>query len=412
MTLAAAWLLPMVCLALASAAENGRRRNFMSAGPGSASVALGEAMIAKGVDSSAGFYNPATLVGQPSSVLFEYAQPNIGANRSWLAFAIGDRRLKTGLTWKHESLPLSSSKNGFLMSVGISDQLVKYLPKGMSLGATVGYVQETIASYSAASFLANVGGAYSRVDNKWHYGVGATIRNLYFSGLKFREEGDTEMWPKELDMGLFVSRWGVTLFGALEVEKQGTPSAGLAWSPFPFLEFRAGMNDDLRFGAGIEVRKFRVDYAMKTGQLQNTHHATLSYLWGKSEQATDYTNPLNELEAKYEALAESMLAELKRNVQGGEMPSIAIVLKLLAVDFGSGDGWSFYTTLTGEKRFKARLPRKKIARKHYLEFAVAYANGAANARELAERFVQRYPDEKAARLVREILQRDTRLTQW
>jgi hypothetical protein len=298
------------------------------------------------------------------------------------------------------------------MSVGISDQLVKYLPKGMSLGATVGYVQETIASYSAASFLANVGGAYSRVDNKWHYGVGATIRNLYFSGLKFREEGDTEMWPKELDMGLFVSRWGVTLFGALEVEKQGTPSAGLAWSPFPFLEFRAGMNDDLRFGAGIEVRKFRVDYAMKTGQLQNTHHATLSYLWGKSEQATDYTNPLNELEAKYEALAESMLAELKRNVQGGEMPSIAIVLKLLAVDFGSGDGWSFYTTLTGEKRFKARLPRKKIARKHYLEFAVAYANGAANARELAERFVQRYPDEKAARLVREILQRDTRLTQW
>ena len=83
----------------------GNRTHFFSSGPGSAGAALCGTLVSRGVDSSAGFYNPATLIGLPSSVLIQYDQPNANANRSWLAMTAGDRRLKVGLLWKNETLP-------------------------------------------------------------------------------------------------------------------------------------------------------------------------------------------------------------------------------------------------------------------------------------------------------------------
>ncbi len=398
-----------VCLLFQDVALSaGRRQNFLETGPSAAATSLGGAVIASGIDSSAGFYNPATLVGQPSSVLLEYSQPNTDANRSWLGFAIGDQRLKTGMLWKHESLPLSSSKDGFLMSVGVSDRLIKYVPKGISLGLTLGYVQESISGYSASSFLANCGAAYTRSGRRFRYGIGTSINNLYFSGLQFRADGEKELWPKELNIGTYISRWGFTLFNSVKVGSQMTPGIGLIFAPVPFMQLRAGMNGNPRLGAGFEIRKFKLDYAMTLGELKNANTMTLSYLWGKAEKEKDYTNPLYELTAQYEALAEPLLTELKNTAQSGEVPEIFKVFRLLAVDMKSEDGWSFFSSLTGGKKLNVRMPFFRQARRHYLEFAVAYANDAPNAKDLAEQFIARYPKESASKLIRVILGKDPR----
>ena len=59
-----------------------------------------EHLIASGVDASAGLHNPATLVGLPTSILFEYSQPHPDLARSWLGTTFGSRHLKLRDFWR------------------------------------------------------------------------------------------------------------------------------------------------------------------------------------------------------------------------------------------------------------------------------------------------------------------------
>ena len=379
------------------------RENFLSAGPGSAGVSLGGALVSRGVDSSAGFYNPATLIGQPSGAMFEYAQPNQSATRSWLAFAVGESRAKMGLLWKNETLPLSSWKNAFLMSTGVSDKLIPFVPRGFSMGMTLGYVQEKISNYSATAYLASLGSAYNGQAGRTKYSLGLMLHNLYFSGLQFRPDGEKEVWPARAELGASLSRWGITLLSSV-LTGDGTSSAfGVSYQPVPYAELRAGMDGGPRIGMGFEVKKFRVDYALSLSVLSQAHSMTLSYLWGKQEEEKDYTNPLTELSARYEALSPSVLAEIKMKAQGGDIPTVRDVLKLLAVDLNSQDGWSFYCSLSGKHRFGMRLPFSKKVRREYMEFAVTFVNDGEKTEELATMFVTRHPKESVSDLVREVI---------
>ena len=263
-------LIPILAIAIAgNASAVGKRETFLAVGPGSAGTALGSALVSRGVDSSAGYYNPATLVGLPSSVLIQYDQPE-NASRSWLAMTAGDRRMKVGLLWKNETLPLSSGKNGFLLSAGVSEKLIPFMPAGTSLGLTLGYVSEKIASYSANSILANAGFSWSAQGTKFRYGTGIALNNIYFSGLQFRPDGEKEVWPKELVAGAFVSRWNLTALLSAKVEDKVYPSAGLLYAPFSMFELRAGYDTSPHIGAGFEIKKFRLDYAFPTDKAANS----------------------------------------------------------------------------------------------------------------------------------------------
>ncbi len=389
-------------------AQQGQRSNFLDVGPGSAGAALGGALIAKGMDASAAYYNPATLVNQYSGALMEYAQPNIGASRSWLGISAGGSIYSIGLLWKNETLPLSSNRNAFLLSSFISDKIIPFFPKGSSVGLTLGYIQENIVGYSATSFLASAGAAYSRTVRSIELGTGLVIRNLYFSGLQFRPEGEKEVWPVEPEFGGYIGRWGIKLLISAKGQNQNNLqySFGFAYQPVSFMEFRAGLNGHPRFGIGLEVKKFRLDYAMNMGELKNASSMSLSYLWGKPEKEKDYTNPINELSARYESLPNYILAELKNTAQSGDIPELHDVYRLLVVDPKSEEGWSFYTALSGKKRFKVRLPFFKKIRRQYLEFAVTFANDGSNAKELGQEFVNRYPKVSVSKLIQEILNTD------
>ena len=400
----------MVLLSIVSsvAAQQGKRSNFLDSGPGSAGASLGGAVIAKGMDASAAYFNPATLVNQYSGALMEYAQPNIDATRSWLGITAGGSIYSIGLLWKNETLPISSNRNAFLFSNSISDKAIPLFPRGISLGFTLGYVQENIVGYSASSFLASAGAAYSRTVNSSEIGLGLVIRNLYFSGLQFRPEGEKEVWPAEPELGGYFSRWGLKFLMSAKGQNQNNLQYGfgLAYQPFSFMEFRAGLNGHPRFGIGIEVKKFRLDYAMNMGEIKNASSMSLSYFWGKPEKEKDYTNPLIELSLRYESLPQYLLAELRNTIQNGDIPELRDVFRLLVVDPNNEDGWNLYTSLTGLKRLKVKMPFRKKVKRQYFEFATAYANKNPGAIELAEKFIGKYPRASVSNLIRIILEKD------
>jgi hypothetical protein len=260
----------------------GQRKHFLATGPGAAASALGGSLVAKGIDATAGYYNPATLVQAPSSMVTEYAQPNIGAKKSWFALAVGSEKIKTALAWKNEILPLSSGKNAFLLSIGLGHELMPLMPKGFSIGVTGGYVQENIAGYQASATLASVGAAYSKTSGKYGYGLGGILHNIYFSGLKFREEGETETWPAEPEVGGYFKLGPMTLFTSAKNNKTTQFSAGLSYQPFSFMELRGGINGNPRFGIGFKIKKIHLDYTMTLAEIENINAMSLSYHWGKS----------------------------------------------------------------------------------------------------------------------------------
>ncbi|MBI2118960.1 MAG: hypothetical protein HYT97_04965 [Elusimicrobia bacterium] len=389
-------------------AIQGKRTNFLDSGPGAAGMSFGGALVAKGLDVSAAYYNPATLVMQNSGAFLEYSQPNVNASRSWLGLSAGGSRYSLGFLWKNETLPLSSNKNAFLMSSSVSDRSIPFLPKGSSIGLSLGYIQENIVGYSASSFLVSAGAAYTKTVRSWDFGVGTIIRNLYFSGLQFISAGDKEVWPIEPEFGGYISKWGVKVLMSAKGQNQNDLQYGfgLGYQPVSFVEFRAGMNGHPRFGVGLEIKKIRLDYAMSLGEIKNANSMTLSYLWGKPEKIKDYTNPITELSARYESLPEYILAELKNTAQSGDIPELHDVFRLLVVDPKSEDGWSFYTALTGKKRFKVRLPFFNKSKRQYLDFAVSFANDAANSKELGQQFIYKYPRSSVSKLIKEILVSD------
>lgn len=400
-------LLVVILSANTLLASSGKASHFLATGPGSASQALGEAVVSRGVDSGAAFYNPATLIGFPSSVMFEYAQPNDGATRNWLGFCIGSsNRMKVGGAWKQETLPLNSNKNAFMLSAGISDKLLPYAPKGFNIGISLGYVSETISNYSATAMLGSMGASYSKKSGPWLLGFGGMLKNLYFSGLKFREDGEKEVWPIEPELGAFISRWGLTFMTSYRSGSATPTSVGLSYSPIKYIDLRVGMNGSPRMGIGIEVKKFRIEYAMVMGVLKNSNSMTLQYLWGKEEEKRDYTDPYQELSAKYDSLPESVLAKINSDVNRGRPPDIHDVLRLLVSNLKSEEGWSFWQDMTGQPKIHCRIPWGKKAKRAYWEFAVSYVDESREATNLARQFVSRFSGESICKLVREILVRD------
>ena len=148
---------------------------------------------------------------------------------------------------------------------------------------------------------------------------------------------------------------------------------------------------------------------MTLGEIKSANSFTLSYLWGMTGEQKDYTNPMVELSARYESFPESILSEIKYRVQSGEVPELHDVFRLLAVDLKNEDAWSFYTSLTGEKPLKVKMPFSKKVRRQYMEFAIAYAGDSPNARDLADQFVVRHPRESVTALIRVIFLKDHKL---
>ena len=148
-----------------------------------------------------------------------------------------------------------------------------------------------------------------------------------------------------------------------------------------------------------------LSFGYKTGDIQNVPSASISYTWG-SKKDVDYTNPLEELEARHKNLEDYLLAEVRGSIQSAKKVDLHKVLQLLAVAPQSDDAWVLLRSMTGEERFKASIPGSKRVRRDYLSFAVPFANGDASAMENGLAFLKKHPRAKVSKIIR-LIQKHT-----
>jgi hypothetical protein len=383
-------------------AGEGKRSHFLSNGPQSIGGSIGNAMTAYPQDAGAVYWNPAGLVGQNSNVFIDHANTNEDASTSWLGLSGGNPLFKFGLNWKHQQLPLDSSKDAVLIGIGIDQSLIPFIPRlnGISLGTTLGKVNEKIAGSSADSYLVDVGALWRGEIGQYALGVGAVIKNIYFGGLTFEGGTEEENWPQELRGGLSLTRWGLTgLLDFSAVDSEIEPRYGLEYGMGKFFQLRAGYDETIRYGIGVKYKNLGLAFGYEDGDIQSKPSGSISYTWGPKEEV-DYTNPLTELEAKHQNLESYLIVEVRSDIQSGEKLELNTVLRLLAVSPNNDDAWVLLNSLVGEKRFRANIPQAKRARRDYLSFAVAFANGDPGAGENARLFLKKYPSSKVARIIR------------
>lgn len=389
-------------------ATAGQRTHFLSDGPGSIGGSLGGAMTAYPDDSSAVYWNPAGLVGQRSSVFIDHQKTNEDAATSWLGFTGGNPLLKYGLNWKHEQLPLDSSKDAVLIGVGVDQSVISWLPRipGLSFGTTLGRVGEKISGTSASTYLIDIGALWRGESGPWRLSAGAAIKNLYFGGLTFEGGTEKEKWPQELRTGLTVNRFGVTgLLDVRSVDSKIKPLYGLEYELGKIIYLRAGYADDINYGVGLKYMNLGLAFGYQPGEIQNQTSGSISYTWSPKEKV-DYTNPLSELEARHRNLEAYLLTEVRSDLQSAKKIDLIKVLQLLAVAPQNDDAWVLLGTLSGEKRFNARIPRSKRSRRDYLAFAVAFANGDPEATKNGEIFTKKYPRSSVSKIIK-IIQKHT-----
>lgn len=177
---------------------------------------------------------------------------------------------------------------------------------------------------------------------------------------------------------------------------------GLEYKLGRFVSLRAGYNDDICYGLGVNYKNLGLAFGYQTGEIQNKPSGSVSYTWGPKEEV-DYTNPLSELEARHTNLEAYLLAEVRSDVQDGTKLDLKKVLKLLAVAPQNDDAWGLLGSLIGESRFRAAIPRSSRPRRDYLAFAVAFADGNTEAALDAETYLKKYPHSNSSKIIQLIL---------
>ncbi len=384
------------------------RSNLLTLGPDSAGGALGDSMVANGRDATTIFYNPAGLVGQSSNIFVEHSKINEDATRSWAAASFGDPRLKYGLLWRSDQLPLSSHKDAVLFGVGASDDVLPWLVKfpGLSVGLTAGWISEKISNESGSTFMGNVGAEWKKQMGPSELGIGAQVKNAYFKGFSLRADGEKETWPRELEGGISYRFKNVTgLFELHRVDGQTSPSVGFEYIIGKILAMRIGYYDDFRVGLGVQFGNAQVAFGMRSAEFETVQAGSLAYDWEKTKEI-DYTNPLNELEAQHKSLEAVLISKIHESVAMMQPMDISLPLKTLAVAPGNKEAWDLLQAKEGVKQFSVKIPSFSKARREYLEFAVAYANDKPEAKEYASRFIDRNKKSSASKLMSLILKLD------
>ncbi|MBI2071181.1 MAG: hypothetical protein HYT79_11340 [Elusimicrobia bacterium] len=395
------------------------RTHFLTHGPGSLEEALGGAAAAYSMGPNALYYNPAGLSARASGITGEYAKLMPQVSYSWLgsAFSLGNNSFGLGIIGldlgeitRRESVmdagsPAKSYQRAYLLGASAG------AGGSARLGTTLGLLDFVLAGYESKAVFADIGGAV-RLGERWS--LGAVLKNAYFSGLNFA--GSKEVYPPELRLGASLSIGGVVMMGQAEKLLDGsTPrlAAGFGFSPAPGFSLRAGLNGVPRFGFGLTTknRQFAVDFSWQVRAISPTGRVGLSYFFREDEAGPpENMNPYTELKLRAKTIEAFLSEEAKRLIEEGKSKESEIILKrLLALRPHDQEIRKTLVSMGSEfpvvrRRVWLFGRTQKEQRRHYLRFAVSFAQDARmDFVILARDFVDKWPDDERSELIRRLV---------
>ena len=267
---------------------------FLSMGVGARAAALSSAYTGVADDTSALYWNPAGLAGLTHREgLLSYAASFSDQRHNFAGYAQPTQRGAFGLgavylgQGRLEGRGADRQKTG---SFGAADTAfivgaARRLSPGLSAGANLKLIRETIGSETAQGMALDLGATY-RPPVRWLQ-TGAAVRNLG-PGLSFAREKFA--LPATLTAGAAarLSNLGLASFDIdyKLVEKKAEAKAGFEWSPGSVFALRAGYASPLAgagvgasgfvWGLGVAHGRYRLDYAMVPGEaLGDTQQVSL-----------------------------------------------------------------------------------------------------------------------------------------
>jgi hypothetical protein len=295
-------VLGVICLTLpsvASAEDGSAGLAFLKLGAGARAVGMGDAYTAVNGDASSVYWNPATIVDVDNldvtlmhnewfqDIRYEY----VGAVRSYGDYAIGaaivglymdDLEARTG--------PTAEPDGHFgVFDFSVTGSYARNLTDELSVGGSVKYLTEKIDEERASGVAVDLGGRY-RVPGFTGLSAGVAVLNLG-PQMKFIEEKfDLPVMYKvgaALDVPVESLNGNVVIASDAIMPADGDTKVhfGLEYEYAGMIALRFGYrtgwdNQNVSVGLGINVKNFRLDYALVPfySELGDTHRVSLSFM--------------------------------------------------------------------------------------------------------------------------------------
>lgn len=310
--LVALWCVGLVCglmslwlsVSLAHADEGDQgdaTANFLKIDPSARSTAMGSAYSASPDGANTAYHNPAGLSELKSTRaslthldIFQgitYQDVSLvggmgessGWGLSYQGIDFGEQnRTEVGSGGSNDPQTGLGDFSADDLSVNVST--ATRLTDAWSVGGTVKYVNKQIAGFDDSTWSADLGTQYQLAET---LRVGARVRNV-FGELALDEVGDP--LPRSVDVGInwrkHMGQHRIVLRSRVSVPDDADEfiSYGAEWGVWNTLYLRAGYNgnpeagDGLTLGGGLEVTRFKLDYALEDlGELGDHSKFSIEY---------------------------------------------------------------------------------------------------------------------------------------
>lgn len=295
----------------AASADYGQASDLFNVGAGARSMAMGSAFTALANDASAPYFNPAGLAFlDEHQLMVMHAPLFIDTNYNYVASAnpLGDRwgtlalsdalLLSKGFQVRDRSNNLVSD-NGSLNNNAIFGSYARKVTQRISVGGNAKFIQQKISGFSDSTLGLDAGLLFKPAPV---ISLGLMLGNINAPSIKLDREEDVYRPITRIGAASEIFRGRLTLTADItKVSQQSNQfAAGAELAVNRFFSIRTGYNANRSYtlGAGVGLKKLRVDYAFSNTDIGVFNKVSLTWAWANIYK-TDIEPPMKEGRAVY-----------------------------------------------------------------------------------------------------------------